>query len=162
MVKQQAASTNARGGAVLAAILCVAVALGLWAGVGGASGMRALGARSIARNQQDKSSDTVGPFYCHTKALSKEEWAHKDKISAKMRNARVEIKELPDGYAFRYPPNGVPLVELADWVDTEARCCPFFDMAISVERDGGPVWLMLRGQDGVKQFIRSEFKLDPR
>jgi hypothetical protein len=161
MEKQQAESTNAKGGAVLATILCVGVALGLWAGLGEVSSMWTLGAASVARDHQEKSSsDSVGRFYCHTKSLSKEEWAHKAKISAKMRNARVEIKELPDGYAFRYPPNSVPLVELADWVDSEARCCPFFDMAISVERDGGPVWLMLRGKEGVKPFIHSEFKLD--
>jgi hypothetical protein len=159
MVKQQTRSGKEKGGAVLAAIFCVAVALGLWAGLGRSSGTSGHDAHSVAGDWQDKSSDTVGSFYCNTKALSKEDWAHKNQISGKMRSARVEIKELADGYAFRYRPGGVSLVELADWVESEAKCCPFFDMAISVEHEGGPEWLMLRGKDGVKQFIRSEFKL---
>jgi hypothetical protein len=162
MRKQEIGSRKAYGGAVLAAILCAVVAMGVWAVFGERSRIFARGLSSATADRQDKNSNTVSPFYCHTRSLSVEEWAHKIRISAKMRNARVEIKELADGYAFRYQPGGVSLVELADWVDSEARCCPFFDMAISVERDGGPVWLMLRGKDGVKQFIRSEFKLDVR
>jgi hypothetical protein len=153
-VKRGARSGREAGGAAIAAIFCVALSLGLWAGLGGIS----------ARTQQGKTaevSDKQGSsFYCNTKSLSKEEWAHKNQISAKMRNARVEIKELADGYAFRYRPEGVSLVELADWVSSEARCCPFFAMGIEVERDGGPVWLTLRGTEGVKQFIRMEFKLN--
>jgi hypothetical protein len=162
MRKREIGSRKAYGGAVLAAILCTVVALGVWAGFGQRSGIFARGLGSVVGGWQDKNSDTVGLFYCHTKSLTKEEWAHKTLISAKLRSARVEIKELADGYAFRFQPGGVSLVELADWVESEARCCPFFDMAISVERDGGPMWLMLRGKDGVKQFIRSEFKLDVR
>jgi hypothetical protein len=162
MRKQQMRSGKAHGGAELGVILLVAAFLASWAGFGGRSGIAAQVFGSIAADRQDKDSDTVSPFYCRTKSLSKAEWAHKKQISAKMRSARVEIKELADGYAFRYQPGGVSLVELADWVDSEARCCPFFDMAISVEREGGPVWLMLRGKDGVKQFIQSEFKLDVR
>ncbi len=162
MMKQQARSTKSDGGAVLAAIVCIALALGLWVGFGGTSGLGAHRPLALAGDRQDRSAQTDSPFYCKTKALSKEEWAHKNQISAKMRSARVEIKELADGYAFRYRPGGVSLVELADWVDTEALCCPFFDMAISIEREGGPVWLTLRGKEGVKQFIWSEFKLSEK
>jgi hypothetical protein len=162
MKKQQMRSGKAHGGAVVAVILCAAITLWPWVGFGRRSGISAQVFGSVATDRQGKGSDTASPFYCNTKSLSKAEWAHKNQISAKMRTARVEINELADGYAFRYQPGSVSLVELADWVDSEARCCPFFDMAISVEREGGPVWLMLRGKDGVKQFIRSEFKLDVR
>lgn len=156
MAKREAWSGRVAGGVVFAVILCIALAFGLWvslAGVSGRSLQDRLGAVTQAANEQRT-------FYCNTKSLSKEEWAHKSLISAKMRNARVEIKELPDGYAFRFRPEGVSLVELADWVSSEARCCPFFDMGIQVERDGGPVWLTLRGREGVKQFVQMEFKLN--
>jgi hypothetical protein len=75
-----------------------------------------------------------------------------------MAASQVETKELPNGYAYRYRPGGVSLVELADWVESERRCCPFFDMAIETEREGGPVWLKITGRQGVKEFIRGEFK----
>jgi hypothetical protein len=70
----------------------------------------------------------------------------------------VEAAELPNGYAFRFRPGGVSLVELADWVESERRCCPFFDLAIEAEREGGPVWLKITGREGVKQFITAELK----
>lgn len=158
MVKQRAGSRREIGGAAFAVIFCVALSFGLW-----------LGARGIpARTQQNKLAEKSGnpttnaesSFYCNTKSLSKEEWAHKRQISDKMKIARVERKELADGYAFRFRPEAVSLLELADWVSSEARCCPFFDMGIEVERDGGPLWLKLTGREGVKHFIRMEFKLD--
>lgn len=157
MVKEQTRSGRGVRGATFALIFCAAVILGLWSGAH-ARTVRA-GANGVAANAANQTVDERSPFYCNTKALSKEEWAHKDVISRKMRSARLEIKELPNGYAFRYRAGTVSLEELADWVTTEARCCPFFDMSIQVEREGGPVWLTLSGTDGVKQFIVEEFKL---
>src|SRR5580658_5668573 len=147
VTKRSNAGRRVRG-ATFALIVCAAVFWGLWSG-----------ARARAVHVEKQTAEERKPFYCNTKSLSKEEWAHKDVISKKMREARVEIKELPNGYAFRYRPGKVSLMELADWVTSEARCCPFFDMGIQVEREGGPVWLTLSGTKGVKQFIELEFKL---
>lgn len=162
MMKRQAWSGREAGGvalAVLAVLFCIALGVGVWAGTDGPWEAASRSAQAVVGKPESKTSKADSPFYCNTKSLSKEEWAHKSEISAKMRNARVEIKELVDGYAFRYRPEGVSLVELADWVASEAKCCPFFAMGIEVERDGGPVWLTLRGPEGVKQFIWAEFKL---
>ena len=35
---------------------------------------------------------------------------------------------------------------------------PFFDLDLSIEREGGPLRLTLSGREGVKEFIRSEFE----
>ena len=110
------------------------------------------------RTQSQQGEKKESPFYCNITALSTAERAHKKQISEKMAASRVETNELPNGYAFRFRPEGVTLIELADWVDSERRCCPFFDMAIETEREGGPVWLKITGREGVKQFIRGEFK----
>jgi hypothetical protein len=158
MGKHQTGSRRDPGGAVFAVIFCVALGFGLW-----------LGARDLpARIQQGKTAaksetqaaNPESSFYCNTKSLSKVEWAHKKQISEKMRIALADRKELANGYAFRFRPEAVSLMELADWVTSEARCCPFFDMGIEVERDGGFRWLKLTGAEGVKQFIRMEFNLD--
>jgi hypothetical protein len=157
MVKQQQGSRREVGGAVFAVIFCVALAFGLWLGA------RYLPARALQNKAAEQSGNPTAKaetsFYCNTKSLSKEEWAHKTLISGKMKIAQVERKELSNGYAFRFRPEAVSLMELADWVSSEARCCPFFDMSIEVEPDGGPLWLKLTGKEGVKQFIRMEFKL---
>jgi hypothetical protein len=158
MSKQQERSRREVGGAVFAVIFCVALALGLWWGA------RRMPARTpqnkVAETSANQAVDSETSFYCNTKSLSVLEWAHKGQISEKMKIARVERKELANGYAFRFRPEAVSLVELADWVSSEARCCPFFDMSIEVEPNGGPLWLRLTGKEGVKQFIRMEFKLE--
>jgi hypothetical protein len=36
----------------------------------------------------------------------------------------------------------------------ERACCPFFDIDMRLEREGGSFWLSLTGREGVKQFIQ--------
>ncbi len=158
MSKQQKGSRPEAGGALLAVIFCVALALGLWWGARKMAVWKPRHAFTETSGKPEVNSETS--FYCNTKSLSVAEWAHKMQISAKMKIARADRKELPNGYAFRFRPEAVSLIELADWVSSEARCCPFFDMSIEVEPDGGPLWLRLTGKEGVKQFIRMEFKLE--
>jgi hypothetical protein len=158
MSQQQERSRREVRGAVFAVIFCVALALGLWWGA------RQMPARApqnkIAETSANQAVNSQTSFYCNTKSLSIAEWVHKGQISQKMKIARAERKELADGYAFRFRPEAVSLLELADWVSSEARCCPFFDMSIEVEPDGGPLWLRLTGKEGIKEFIRMEFKLN--
>jgi hypothetical protein len=76
-----------------------------------------------------------------------------------MESARIETKELADGYVFRFRSEGISFAEVADWVATERLCCPFFDLAVEAERENGPVSLRITGREGVKAFIRGEFKV---
>ena len=70
--------------------------------------------------------------------------------------AAAEIKELPDGYAFRLSGEPDLLVKAAEFISLEKLCCPFLRFVIEVEAEGGPVWLLLVGREGVKAFIREE------
>ena len=98
------------------------------------------------------------PFMCSIeRTLTKEQREHKKALTQKMEGARIETQELPDGFVFRFRPNGVTFAEVADWVATERACCPFFDLAIEAERENGPLSLRITGREGVKQFIRAEF-----
>jgi hypothetical protein len=99
------------------------------------------------------------PFACSLeKSLTKQQREHKRQIAVKMESARLETKELANGYVFRFRPDGVSFAEVADWVATERVCCPFFDLAVEAERENGPVSLRITGREGVKAFIRAEFK----
>lgn len=114
---------------------------------------------STAAAARSKMATRESPFYCRIeKTLTKAEREHKKRLSQKMIAAQLETSELADGYAFKFRPNGLTLSELADWSTTESRCCPFFDLEIGVEREGGPLFLRVKGREGVKQFIRAEFK----
>jgi hypothetical protein len=108
------------------------------------------------------SSETMSPgektgFYCNLKALSPDERLRHHALTLKLAGAKVETKELADGIAYRLADGSVSIAELGEWVTAERKCCPFFDFEIEAERDGGPLWLKLRGREGVKAFIHAEF-----
>ena len=97
-------------------------------------------------------------FYCNIKALTPAERTHHMQLSEKLMGARKEVVETEKGYEFQYSPSDVSLLELADWVVAEGKCCPFFDFHIDLEREGSLLCLRLTGENGVKEFIRSEFQ----
>ena len=69
----------------------------------------------------------------------------------------LEMSELPDSYAFRFPADPEWLSRLATFIAEERRCCPFFTFELVCEPAEGPIWLHLRGREGVKEFIAQQF-----
>jgi hypothetical protein len=98
-------------------------------------------------------------FYCNLKALTTKERARHVLLTLEIERARVETIELANGFAFRFQDSAVSLADLAEWVSAERKCCPFFDFEIELQGNNGPLWLKLRGKDGVKAFMQSEFGL---
>jgi hypothetical protein len=98
-------------------------------------------------------------FYCNLKALSMKERARHMQLTYEIERARVETVEMANGFAFRFQDGTVSLAELAEWVATERKCCPFFDFEIEQQADNGPLWLKLRGKEGAKAFMRGEFRI---
>ena len=78
-------------------------------------------------------------------------------ILQKMRSAVVEVRELEDGYAYSFPSDGQRLSQIASMIDLERQCCPFLRFRLTVEANGGPVWLELTGPAGTKQFLAEIF-----
>jgi hypothetical protein len=101
------------------------------------------------------SSDQSG-FYCNLRALGSAERERLRQLAESLRAATLETKELPDGYAFRLNTELVSIGDSAEWISSERKCCPFFDFEIELQRDRGPLWLKLRGPEGVKAFMRHE------
>jgi hypothetical protein len=95
-------------------------------------------------------------FACNMNAIPPEErGTHVAAIQAVFR-AVEEVRELPDGYAFRLANETAVLFEVADFLAKERLCCPFFGFSLEIEPEGGPVWLSLTGREGVKPFIQAE------
>ena len=67
------------------------------------------------------------------------------------------VRELADGYAFRFPADDHFLATLADFIAVERRCCPFFAFALVIEPSGGPLWLHLYGSAEIKVFVEGTF-----
>jgi hypothetical protein len=108
---------------------------------------------------KEQATVEASSFYSNLKALSVKERARHMLLTLEIERARVETIELGNGFAFRFQDGTISLAELAEWVSAERKCCPFFDFEIELQGNNGPLWLKLRGKDGVKAFMRSEFGL---
>lgn len=98
------------------------------------------------------------PFACDRLALdTAARKRHFDELGPALAAIRKDIRELPDGYEFAFPPDARSVSLLLEWVAGERLCCPFFDIDIRMEREGGAVTLRLTGRDGAKAFIKGDF-----
>ena len=126
---------------------------------GGAAGLVAQDSPALVK-QEKQVTAAQSRFYCNIKALNPAERARHKQLSEKLNAQRKEIVETEKGYEFQFSPADVTLVELAEWVGAESKCCPFFDFHIDVEREGKLLCLRLTGEKGIKAFIRAEFGVE--
>ena len=97
------------------------------------------------------------PIACVMAALDEEQRRRRKELEERLGAAVEEVRELADGYALRLPSESRMVTDVAEFVTYERLCCPFLDFEIDVEREGGPLWLRLKGRAGVKEFVRQEF-----
>ena len=113
----------------------------------------------IASSGASEQNAEESKFYCNTKALSPAERAHHKEVTEKLIKVRTQVVETPKGYEFQYSPSSISIVDLAEWAVVEAKCCPFFNFHLDLEREGNLVCLGLAGAEGIKTFIRTEFQV---
>lgn len=99
-------------------------------------------------------------FICNTNALNDNQKERYRQLISILNEDRQSVKELSDGYAFRYKADSQLIQDAAEFIVYERLCCPFFTFELAVEPDANRLWLRLRGQNGVKEFIRNEFKIE--
>jgi hypothetical protein len=66
-----------------------------------------------------------------------------------------QVNELADGYALRFPEGDTWANTLLQFITFERACCPFFEFALVFEQKQGPIWLHIRGLEGVKAIIEN-------
>src|SRR5215204_4234002 len=96
------------------------------------------------------------PLACRWSALSAVQQERKRVLYRQLRAAVEEVVELEDGYAFRHSSDRALLLAVAEFVANERLCCPFFEFGITVERDGGPVWLRMTGGEEAKRVLEAQ------
>jgi len=69
----------------------------------------------------------------------------------------TQMQELADGYAFSFPHEDQWATKLLEFILFEKNCCPFFTFELVFEPQHGPIWLRLRGPDGVKAIVSEGF-----
>lgn len=66
-----------------------------------------------------------------------------------------EMRELPEGYALRYPGGDTWAQTLVDFIVHERECCPFFTFGLIFEPNHGAIWLHMTGSDEIKGFVEA-------
>lgn len=98
------------------------------------------------------------PFACDRNALSPaERKRHFDELDPALHKLATGIHELSDGYEFQFRNDASTYNLVTEWAYQEKACCPFFDIAVRLDREGGPLWLRLTGRPGTKEFIQADF-----
>ena len=70
-----------------------------------------------------------------------------------------ELRELADGYAFRFPATESWVSTLIEFVKSERKWLPYFTIDLVFDSNEGPVWMQLRGPNGIKEYIKDIFGL---
>jgi hypothetical protein len=97
------------------------------------------------------------PFYCDKGALSPaERTRHFDVLGPALVARREAVRELPDGYEIQFASDRQTFQDLAEFVEAERRCCPFFDITLRMTPEHGPLWVRFTGRPGTKQFIEAD------
>jgi hypothetical protein len=99
------------------------------------------------------------PYICNMNALDEAQRKRYADLIQTLLEFRQTVKELSDGYAFRFKADSKMIQDAAEFIVYERLCCPFLNFELIVEADTNRMWLCLRGQNGIKEFIRSEFNL---
>jgi hypothetical protein len=123
--------------------------------------MAILGAYAVSLQRtvaQVSSGPKESPFYCNRRAMDPAQLHRKEELGKTLRSLRHSTRELADGYEFELPGDPSTIQAAAEWAAMERLCCPFFDIELRLEHEGGPFRLRLTGREGVKQFIQGEFR----
>ena len=93
------------------------------------------------------------PLACDITAIEDEDRPSHRQAAEDLFASVSKIRELPDGYGFRLPPQTSIIQQAGAFISHERLCCPFFHFALEVEPNRGSVWLDMTGREGVKQYL---------
>ena len=97
------------------------------------------------------------PFACDTLALDPvARKRHFDVLGPELVAKRVAVRELPDGYEFTWSSDPKTFSDVVEWIGGEKACCPFFNFALIVGAEHGPLKLQVTGRPGTKAFMQSD------
>jgi len=121
-----------------------------------------LATTGTTKNQEDKSEKDKttsathqSPFACDRLALDPvARKKHFDELGPALRSMRKAVRELADGFEFQFPSDPKSIAMVAEWAAGERLCCPFFNIQLRMEPEGGPFWLRVTGRKGTKEFIK--------
>jgi hypothetical protein len=140
----------------IAVLACALLQAGYAAPQVQTGGQRPAAQEGTKMNAESKTA-TEQPFFCNLSAMDADQRKHHRELTERLRQSVKEVRELADGYGFRFPAETADITLVAEWVALERLCCPFFTFQLEVGSDDKPLWLRITGREGVKPFMQSEF-----
>lgn len=68
------------------------------------------------QTNMEKTEENELPFACNMKAMTAEQRQRYNELTKRLQFAGQEVKELPDGFAFRLPAKSTTVQEAAEWI----------------------------------------------
>jgi hypothetical protein len=97
------------------------------------------------------------PLVCDLSLLSRPERDRLMELTDELFGGVREVRELSDGYEFRYPDaSGELMVNLAEWISLDRKCCSFLKHGIFTEPHHHHAWLHLTGPAGAKESLAAD------
>jgi hypothetical protein len=115
---------------------------------------------NIGEFNQPKQHSSQTALVCNLTALNAEQRERHRVVLKQIRQVGQEVREVANGYAFRFLAETPVLLLLAEFISLEHHCCPFLEFALEIKTERGPAWLTVTGPEGVKEFLRAELRLE--
>lgn len=99
------------------------------------------------------------PIFCNMDVLTPFERENHIRTTTQLFQSVQGIHEIEQGYEFIFPsPNGSEIIlQLAEFISNERRCCPFLEFMLKIPSKEKPISLLLTGPEGTQEFLREEF-----
>jgi len=62
---------------------------------------------------------------------------------------------VPGGFRWSFSETNGLLSDVASVIEAERRCCRFLRFRLTLEPDGGPLWMEVTGPEGTQEFLHS-------
>ena len=93
---------------------------------------------------------------CDMSALTPDERQRYDVLRSGIVGAIRQVIATDKSYRLRLD-RSLSLAGTTEWLALEHRCCPFLDIALTLQRDD-TTWLEIGGNQTLKQFVAEEFE----
>jgi hypothetical protein len=115
--------------------------------------------RAAQQEPSERKSMTDPPIACNLLGLTAAERLRQKELHKHLFSRAENVRELSNGYAVALPGSKENILAVAEFISLERMCCSFFRFELEVGRQEEPVWLNITGGEGVKEFLKTQFKL---
>lgn len=101
-------------------------------------------------------SEAGAPVACRLDAFGAGGRAQHGRLVSELFAAALDVSEISDGYAVRFPAKPFLFLRIARWIELERECCPFLTIRFELERSVHAYRVLLTGPEGTKDVLRAE------